>query len=128
QWRYRRRGMLRNSLFRATAAFETKSGGAAGTGSRNRPMPGQESAGALRFLPATRDLPLSLHTREAPASNSIVWKKLLVDAALKTSRGLDGGGCRSAVDCLSPDPASAAGPFRRCASPSSFLLSSRRAP
>src|SRR5215467_5467457 len=119
--------MYGNSLRGASAAFETKSGSAAGTGSRYRPLLGKESAGALRLLPAVGHISLSLHPCPPSSSGLLNRKKFLVDAAVGTSRCLDGGCCRPDADRFSADPANPPGPFWKCAVSSTFVLSSRGA-
>jgi len=124
--KFRRGGMLGNSLRGAGAAVETESCGASRTRSRNRALPGKKSAGAIRLFRAIGHLPLSLHALAAAPPGFANREALLVDAAFETKGDLAGccgrvppGGCFSVS-------ASAAYPVSKSSRADAFLLSSGR--
>src|SRR2546429_3094442 len=117
------RGVFGDSLCRAGAAFEAQSRGTARGGSRGRPLPGEESTRTLRFLRPVGPVLVSLYPLAAclPAGG----EGFLVDAAVKASRYLDGGGCRRAARWFA---ATSARTLRKVSHPPGpDLLSARRA-
>src|SRR5215472_3454016 len=118
------RGLFGDSLCRAGAAFEAQSRGTARGGSRRRPLPGEESAGTLRFLRPAGPVVVSLYPLAAclPADG----ERFLVDAAVKASRRLDGCGCRGAARRFARTSAHTARKTSPTPGPDTLLLSARR--